>query len=162
MLRLRLALVALFALLLFPEAQTLRAQPGINSAPPPPVFSGVWTETRPAKGRPMRIKLSQDGAQVMVWLSYSDSFSGRVFGAATVRNGVATWAAPQGCVERFQSPGYNYDNPGLNTFTLSFLAANGQLRPVLVYTQVTLWNVPCGNHRIGTEGVQKVLTNDSP
>ena len=109
----------------------------------------------------MRIKLSQDGSQVTVRLSYSDSFSGRVFGAATVRNGVATWTAPQGCVERFQSPGYNYDNPGLNTFTLSFLPADGQQRrPVLVYTQVTLWNVLCGNHRIGIEGLQKVLTND--
>jgi len=141
MLCFRLAFLALFALLLFPDAQNLRAQP--------------------AGGRPMRIKLSQDGSQVTVRLSYSDSFSGRVFGAATVRNGVATWTVPQGCVERFQSPGYNYDNPGLNTFTLSFLPADGQQRrPVLVYTQVTLWNVLCGNHRIGTEGLQKVLTND--
>jgi hypothetical protein len=62
------------------------------------------------------------------------------------------------CVERFHSPGYNYDKPGMNTFALSVLGADGQPGPVLVYTQVMQWNVPCGGHPIGTEGRQILLT----
>ncbi len=160
MLRVRRTFVALIAFALFLDAQTLPAQQDTNSAPPPPAFSGVWAEMRPASGPPMRIKLSQNGSQVMVWSSYSDSFPDRVFGTATIKNGVATWSAPQGCVERFRSPGYNYDNPGTNTFALSFLQAAGQPGPVLVYTQVTQWNVPCGGHPIGTEGIQKLLASN--
>jgi hypothetical protein len=110
----------------------------------------------------MRIKLIQNGSQVTVWLSYYDSFSDRSIATASIRNGVASWAAPQGCVERFQSAGYNYDNPGMNTFALSFLPVAGQPTPVLVYTQVTLWNAPCGGHRIGTEGLQKLLASNQP
>jgi hypothetical protein len=160
MLRFRLAFVSLTALLLFSDAQTLPAQQGINSAPPPTGFSGVWAETRPASGPLMRIKFAQNGSQLVVWLSYSDSFGDRAFATATIKNGVATWAAPQSCVERFRSPGYNYDNPGMNTFALSFLQADGQPEPVLVYTQATQWNAPCGGHPIGTEGLQKLLTSN--
>ncbi len=101
MLRFRRPFVALIALLLFADAQTLPARQGIDAASPPAVFSGVWAETPPASGRPMRLRLSQNGSQVTVRLSYSDSFSERVFGTATITNGVATWASPQGCVERF-------------------------------------------------------------
>jgi hypothetical protein len=108
----------------------------------------------------MRIKFAQNGSQLMVWLSYSDSFPDSAFATATIKNGVASWAASQSCVERFQSPGYNYDKPGMNTFALSFIEAEGQPGPVLVYTQVTKWNVPCGGHPIGTEGLQKLLTSN--
>ena len=117
---------------------------------------------RPASGPPLRIKFAQAGPQLLVWLSYSDSFSDRPFGTATIKNGMATWAAPQACVERFQSLGYNYDNPGVNIFALSFLQGYGEPAPVLVYTQVTQWNVPCGGHPTGTEGVQRLLTNTEP
>lgn len=160
MLRFRPAFVLSIALLLFSTAQNLSAQQGLSSAPPPTGFSGVWAETQPTSGPPMRMKFVQNGSQLAVWLSYSDSFPDQAFATATIKDGMATWAEPQGCVERFQSSGYNYDKPGMNTFALSFLQADGQPGPVLVYTQVTKWNVPCGGHPMGTEGLQKLLTSN--
>jgi hypothetical protein len=160
MFRFRIAFVSLIALLQLSSAQTLSTQQGITSAAPPTGFSGVWAETKPTSGPPMRIKFAQNGSQLMIWLSYSDSFSDGATATATIKNGVATWASPQSCVDRFQSPGYNYDNPGMNTFALSFLQAEGQPGPVLVYTQVTQWNAPCGGHPIGTVGRLKLLTSN--
>jgi len=160
MIRFRPAPFCLIALLQFSNAQALSSQQVITSATLPTGFSGVWTETKPTNGPPMRIKFTQNGSQLMVWLSYSNSFSERPFGTATIKNGIATWAAPQSCVERFRSPNYRYDKPGINTFALSFLQADGQPGPVLVYTQVTQWNVPCGGHPVGTEGRQTLLTSE--
>jgi len=155
----RLAIVSLIAPLVFSGAKTLSAHQGISSTEPPTGFSGVWIETKPTSGPPMRMKFAQNGSKLMVWLSYSDSFSDHPFGMATVKDGLATCAVRQSCAERFQSPGYNYDHPGMNTFAVSFLQADGQTGPVLVYTQVAQWNVPCGGHPIGTEGRQKLLTS---
>ena len=159
MLRFHPAFVSLVAFLLFSNAQTQSAPQGISSAPPPSEFSGVWAETKPLNGPPMRIRFAQNGSKLTVWLSYSDSFADP-FTTATIQNGVATWASRQGCAARFQSPGYQYDRPGINIFAVSFLQADGQPRPVLVYTQVTKWDVPCGGHPIGSAGIQKLLTSN--
>jgi hypothetical protein len=125
-----------------------------------PDFSGLWVETQPAGGPPMRLQLTQSGARVQVRLSYRDSFPDAPFDIATIENGAATWTMPQGCIARFQWPGYNYDHPGVNTFTLSLRQPTevGQSAPLLVYVQETRWNAPCANnHPIGTERVQKIL-----
>jgi hypothetical protein len=125
-----------------------------------PDFSGVWVETQPNSGPPMQLQVTQSGSRVQVRISYGDSFSDRNFGVGTVENGAAIWTIREGCVARFRWPGYNYDNPGLSTFTLSLRhpAEPGEPGPLLVYVQEIHWNVPCAsNHRIGTERVQKIL-----
>src|SRR5215471_4780475 len=124
-----------------------------------PDFSGEWMEIRPASGSPMLLQLTQSGSRVQIRLSYREPIPDRAFGVATIENGTATLTMPQGCDARFQWPGYNYDNPGLNTFTMSLRPAEpGQPGPLLVYVQETRWNVPCANnHPIGTERVQKIL-----
>jgi hypothetical protein len=157
MLRFRFGFAPLIALFVFSNAQTISARQGITSTPPLAGFSGDWVETKLASGPPMRLRFSQNGSQVTVWLTYSETFSDRVFGMATIKNGVATWAAKQTCAEQFQSPGFDYSNAGRNTFALSFVQPEGQTGPVLVFTQVTEWNAPCGGHKIGTEGRQTLL-----
>jgi hypothetical protein len=108
----------------------------------------------------MRLKLSQTGSQVQVWVTYRDSFSDRVSAIGALENDTVTWTGPQGCVARFRSPGYDYSNPGQYTVTLSLRhpADGAQPGPVLLYTQDTQWNAPCGGHPIGTERLQRVLT----
>lgn len=110
----------------------------------------------------MRIKLSQTGPQVQVWLSYRDSFGERAFGVGAVENDAATWTGPQSCAPRFRSAGYDYDQPSVITFTLSWgqPADDAPLGSVLVYTQETQWNAPCGGHQVGLERIQKVLTRN--
>jgi hypothetical protein len=158
MLHFRFAFAPLTALLLFSNAQTISARQSISATPPLSGFSGDWTETKQAaSGPPMRLRLSQSGTQLTVWQTYTDTFSDPV-ATATITNGVATWAKRQSCAERFQSLGFDYSNAGRNTYSLSFVQAEGQPRPVLVYTQVTEWNAPCGGHKIGTEGQQKLLS----
>jgi hypothetical protein len=125
-----------------------------------PDFSGIWTVLQPSGGPPFRLQLTQSGSRVQVRISARDSFPDAVFGVADIENGIATWTAPQGCIARFQWPGYQYDNPGVNTFTLSLRQPTGpgQTGPLLVYTQITQWNVPCANnHPIGTERVQRIM-----
>jgi hypothetical protein len=125
-----------------------------------PDFSGVWVETHPAGGPPVRLLLIQSGSQVQVRLSYRDTFSDLIFGAGTIENGTATWTLRQSCVGRFRWPGYNYDNPGVNRFSLSLRDPGepGQPGPRLIYVQESQWNVPCAsNHPIGTERIQKIL-----
>jgi hypothetical protein len=71
-----------------------------------------------------------------------------------------TWTTRQDCTARFQWPGYNYDNPGINTYTLSLRQPTdpGESEPLLVYLQETRWNAPCAdNHPIGTERTRKIL-----
>jgi hypothetical protein len=97
---------------------------------------------------------------VQVRSSYRDYFPGRIFGVATLENGTAAWTLPQTCVAKFRWPGYDYDSPGVNTFTLSFRNSTDSRgsEPLLIYMQETRWNVPCANnHRIGTERVQRIL-----
>ena len=128
-----------------------------------PDFSGTWSVLRPAGGPRFRLQLTQSGLRVLVRLSGSDSFPDAVFGVATIENGSASWTAPQGCIARFRWPGYNYENPGVNTIMLSLRqpAEPGQAGPLLVYVQETRWNVPCAsNHPIGTERVERILTRE--
>lgn len=128
-----------------------------------PDFSGTWSVQQPAGGPRFRLQLTQSGSRVEVRVSGSDSFPDAVFGVATIENGTATWTAPQGCIARFRWTGYKYDNPGLNTFTLSLRPPSepGQGGPLLIYEQETRWNVPCAtNHPIGTERIQRILTRE--
>jgi hypothetical protein len=125
-----------------------------------PGFTGVWMELQPKSGPAMRLQVTQLGSRLQVRISYRDFFSDAVFGVATVENGTPVWTSPQGCAARFRRLGYDYDNPGLNTFTLSLHqpAEPGELSPRLVYVQETRWNVPCANnHPIGTERVERIL-----
>ena len=102
-----------------------------------PDFSGVWVETQPNSGPPLRLQLTQSGSRMQVRISYRDSFPDAVFSVATIENGTAIWTLPQACIARFRWPGYNYDNPGVNTFTLSLRQTSepGELGPLLVYVQ---------------------------
>jgi len=125
-----------------------------------PDFSGVWVETQPESGPQLRLQLTQFGSRVQVRMSRRDYFPDRVFGVAAIENGTALWSTPQACVAPFRWPGYNYDNPGVNTYTLSLRQPTeaGEPGPLLVYVQETHWNVPCAsNHPIGTERIQKIL-----
>ncbi len=126
-----------------------------------PDFSGVWVETQPESGPPMRLQVTQSGSRLQVRISFRDDyFPDAVFRTATIENGAASWTIPQGCIARFRWLGYNYDNPGLTTFTLSLRepAESGESGPLLVYVQKIHWDVPCAsNHPIGTEQVQRIL-----
>ncbi len=81
---------------------------------------------------------------MQVWLSYTGSFSDRVFGVASIDNDQVTWTAPQGCSARFRFPDYNYDNPGWNRFTLYLSQSTepGGPGPLLFFAQETHWNAP--------------------
>ena len=118
-------------------------------------FGGLWLEEHPQSGAPLRLRLIQNDNQVAVHLSYTDSFSNDVFGTATIRGNVASWSMPQSCALQFQSPGYNYDNPGTNFFSMTIRNEDG--RRMLIYTQTTRWNAPCGGNPIGTQRLQKAL-----
>jgi hypothetical protein len=160
MTRFQNAIATLLAFALLSDSPAVLAQQRVSAAPQPPSFSGLWVELRPDSGPPMRLKLTQAGSQVQVRLSYRDSFPDRVFRVATIENDRATWTGPQSCVAQFRSPGYNYDNPGANTFTLSLGKPidGGQTEPLLLYIQDVQWNAPCGGHPIGTERIRKILT----
>ncbi len=108
----------------------------------------------------MRLQVTQSGSRMQVRISFRDDYFPAAFRTATIENGAASWTIPQGCTARFRWLGYNYDNPGLNTFTLSLrqLAESGDSSPLLVYVQKIRWNVPCAsNHPIGTEQIQRIL-----
>jgi hypothetical protein len=160
MTRFQNAIATLLAFALLSDSPALLAQQRVTSAPQPLSFSGLWVELRPDSGPPMRLKLTQAGSQVQVRLSYRESFTDRVFGVATIENDRATWTGPQSCIDRFRSPGYNYDNPGANTFTLSLGKPIDAAHPgpSLLYIQEVQWNAPCGGHPIGTERIRKILT----
>jgi hypothetical protein len=86
----------------------------------PPTYSGTWVEMRPQTGPAMRLSLTQRGSQVEVRISYSGTFSVKVFGVASIQsNNSATWTAPESCATKFRKPGYSYDNPGETLFSLS-------------------------------------------
>ena len=108
----------------------------------------------------MRLQLTPASPRLQIRVSYSGSFSVAPSATATIQNGIASWTLRQGCVARFQWPGYKYDNPGVDTVTLSLRQSEdpGQAGPELVYVQETHWNVPCAsNHPIGTERTVKIL-----
>jgi hypothetical protein len=128
-----------------PQVQQLTSQ-----ALPVAAFDGIWVQTD-AEGDqpPMRLDLRQNGSQIKVQLSSTDVFGN--IGHATVQNGVATWSLRQGCAERFQKPGFSYDNPGMNIFTLTLRDSR------LLYEKETRWTVPCDGHSIGTEKISATL-----
>jgi hypothetical protein len=124
-----------------------------------PDFSGVWVETHSVSGPPLRLQLVQSDSKVQIRTSRNGAFSDPVFGVGTIENGSATWTSRQGCIARFQWPGYDYGNPGINTFTLSLRDPEpGQPGPLLVFLTETHWNAPCAsNHPIGIERVERTL-----
>jgi TIR domain len=111
-----------------------------------PNFAGVWAEINPKDAAsPLRLKVEQSGAQISLYISYTQVFSNRADFEAAVSQGRATTSMRQGCGPKFQKPGYNYDNPGVNIFTVSLRGPN------LVYEQDTKWTSPCDGHPIGVE-----------
>lgn len=154
------AIAALLVFAVLSDTPALLAQQRVSSAPQSSSFSGVWVELRPASGPAMRLKLTQTGSQVQVRLSYRDSFPDRAFAVAAIENDKVTWTAAMSCAVQFRSTGYNYDNPGIYTVTLSLgkPIVVGDPRPSLLYIQEFQWNAPCGGHPIGTERIQKILT----
>ncbi len=137
-----------------------------------PNFSGLWVEitpsaagiaagAKPLTGPPMRLTLTQHGSQVEVRMSYTATSSGDVFGVATIQHESARWTGPESCAQEYRKPGYNYDNPGSDVFTLGLehpIDGGGSARQELLYTQTTTWNVPCDGHPIGTEQITKILS----
>ena len=98
----------------------------------------------------MWLDLQQADPEVTVRISYTRSF-GPAFGKAIARSGEAAWTVPQGSAERFQHPGYNYDNPGSNTFALGLDGS------ILCMNSRPAGPSPCGGHSVGTETVRKRL-----
>jgi len=128
----------------------------------PSDFSGVWSEINSASGRPMRLQLIQSGSKVQVRISYRETFPSFVEAVGVVEDGKVTWTARQSCTGRFQWPGYHYDNPGVNRYSLSLQDPSpGQTGRLLVYVQETQWHVPCAtNHPVGTERIKKILRQE--
>jgi hypothetical protein len=124
-------------------------------ASPRPQFAGIWKEIpplAPSSGeRPMWLKLQQDGPMVTVQISYTGSFGERLDGKAIANDFEAVFTRPQGCAKRFQHPGYTYDHPGSNTFSMRL---DG---PILLYETRSTWTSPCDGHRIGSETETKRL-----
>jgi hypothetical protein len=135
----------------------------LRGAASTPNYSGTWVETKPQKGRALRLNLTQNGSQIEVRMSRTGTFSGNVFGVATIQSdNSATWTLRQDCAAEFRHAGYNYDNPGENLFTLRLSQPTGSdsSEPVFLYTEDTKWNVPCEGHPIGTEHVSAVLQHE--
>jgi thiol-disulfide isomerase/thioredoxin len=122
---------------------------------PIPDFRGTWVEEDPLdSAHPMRLRIAQSKSIITVYISYTQKFAGAGYTAA-VGQGQATWEEHQGCAERFWLPGYNYDNPGFNTFRLSLQGTT------LKYEQETHWLVPCDGHPAGVETVTRELGRTS-
>jgi hypothetical protein len=139
---------------------TVWAQQPVRPEPPLANYSGLWLEIRPVSGPPMNLKLTQNGSQVTVQLSYNGTFGDDVFGIATINNDRATWTVPQPCAPQFRTAGYNYDNPGINLCSIALRQGfkDGQPARMLVYEQDVRWNVPCGGNPIGTQRIRKTLS----
>ena len=118
-------------------------------------FRGTWVEGDPVDvAHPMRLRIVQDKSTITVYISYTQIFGGAGYTAA-VDQGQATWKEGQGCAQRFWLPGYNYDNPGFNTFRLSLQGTT------LKYEQETHWLVPCDGYPAGIETVTRELGRTS-
>ena len=116
-----------------------------------PNLAGTWAEINPQDpAHPLRMKVVQSGAQITAYMSYTQVF-GNALLTANIIEGRAIQSRPQGCAPQFQKPGYNYDNPGVNTLYL------GLRGPSLVYEQITRWTSPCDGHPIGIERNTKEL-----
>jgi hypothetical protein len=154
--RLRSQITTLFAALVIASLDVVSvAAQGQRPPPPLPNFSGDWVEIKPdgARGPAMRLSVRQQGSHVEV--------SGDMSGQATIQSDrTATWDFALGCDQRFQRPGYNYDNPGSSHYTLRLEQHPGG-RAGLVYTKTIERNVPCDGHEAGTEHTEKKLSKQS-
>jgi hypothetical protein len=167
--------VKISALLLASLMLSLAMITAAQKRPAPPTgrtanFSGLWVEivptpaaikagARPLNGPPVRLTLTQQGAQLEIRLSYNPKSAGTVFGIATIQGETATWRGEETCGPGNQKPGFNYDHPGFDVFTLALMHPidGGPSAPQLMYTQGTTWNVPCDGVPAGTQTVSKVL-----
>ena len=135
-------------------------QPGRISKTGPtnePNFAGIWSEVNPKDpGRPMQLRIVRNGAQIAGFISYTGTFSNKPLIEAEITQGRATTSRPQSCAPQFQKPGYNYDEPGVNIFTLSLRGST------LMYEQDTKWSSPCDGHPIGVEQTVRELQRVSP
>ncbi len=80
-----------------------------------------------------------------MYITYTQAFGSAPFLEATISEGRARTSIPQGCATKFQHARYDYNNPGVNIFTVSLRGAT------LVYEQDTKWTSPCDGHPIGVE-----------
>ena len=70
---------------------------------------------------------------VTVQISYTGSFGEGLDGKAVASGFEAVFTRPQGCAKQFQHPGYNYDHPGWNTFSMRLDGS------ILLYEARTTW-----------------------
>lgn len=138
-----------------------------------PDFSGLWIEIplppgAAASGPPLRMLLTQRGTRMEVRLrgNANPTPNDPVFGVATVQgNGTATWTGAESCGPGNQKPGYNYDHPGSSQFTVALehpIDGGAPLRPQMLYSQTTTWNVPCDGVPVGTSQTTRVLERVGP
>ena len=99
----------------------------------------------------MRLKVVQSGAQIACYISYTQVFRDRPDHQATISQGRATASMPARRDPRFQHPGYNYDNPGVNIVNFSLRGS------ILVFDIDTKWTSPCARNPVGTEQVIRGL-----
>jgi hypothetical protein len=146
-------------LTLLASAPALRAQQRATERALLDNFAGVWVETHPHSGPPMRLQLLPAGDRIEIWFSYRDVFPSRPERVAAIENDRLTWSTGQGCAMRWRSPGYDYTSPGVNTFWLRLgeVTVKGKQTPALLYMQEVQWNAPCGGHPIGKERIEKTL-----
>ena len=117
-----------------------------TSANSVPNFAGIWAEINPEDpAHPLRLRVVQSGAQIACYTSYTQVFGNGADLEATISQGRATTAMPQGCSPKFQKAGYNYDKPGIDIRSISLRGS------ILVYEQDTKWTSPCDGHSIGVE-----------
>jgi hypothetical protein len=119
-----------------------------------PNFAGLWQEIDPQgkdAGNPMRLKIVQNGPELMAYISYTGLFSDRPFFNAALSGGTATASLLQSCALSNQTSGYNYENPGVNILNITLRGS------ILIYEQDTKWTSPCGGHPIGIEQSSKQL-----
>jgi len=120
-----------------------------------PDFSGVWKQTNAhAPSPPMRLKITQSGADLTIYISYTDAF-GRPFTSAAIQQGIALARMNQGCAPKFQSQGYDYKQPGFITWQYYLTG------PKLIVDEEVHWTSPCGGHAIGVELIRKELARMS-
>lgn len=102
-----------------------------------PDLSGVWLQTNRQMNvdkpdPPLRLRITQQVADVAVEISYTDVFSGRPDGKAHIEKGRAMWTSAGGC-------------GGSSTF-LVYLRGGS-----LIYEVTDTFPVPCGGHPAGIE-----------
>ena len=140
------ALKALEATATVTATATSGMEPAVSLAASIPNFAGIWKKINPKDAaHPMRLKVVQSGDQIACYITHTEVFDNRPFLQAIISQGKATTSHPQGCPPKFRKPGYNYDNPGVDIFSINLRGST------LVYEQESKWTSPCDGHPIGTE-----------